>query len=132
MGVPYSVFRTTAATGAAPGEGVEGVAVAATVYSTAWSITNGDGFSLQVEWTGTPTGNLQLWYSNKRLPDVADDDDWIQDTTFGTAGNVALGGAAGKFGDNVGNAKAKWWRFKLATGGSSGTLFGWVTTQRTA
>jgi hypothetical protein len=132
MGLPYSVFRTTAATGAAPGGGVEGVASAATNYSTPWSISNGDGFSLHVEWTGTASGNLQLWYTNKPFPVLSTDADWDQDATFGTAGNVALGGAPGKFGDNVGNAKARWWRFKQSGGGGTGVISGWVTTQRTA
>jgi hypothetical protein len=85
---------------------------------------------VQAEWTGTAGGNLQVWYSVKPQPDRSSDADWIQDTNFGTAGSVALGGAPGKYGDNVGNAKARWWRFKLASGSGSGTLFAWVHLQR--
>jgi len=123
--VPVFLTRTTDACAVAK----EGVAVAATLYSSPWSVGGGSGFSLHAEWTGTAAGNLQLWFSDKPNPVLTSDADWNQDTTFGTSGNVALGGAAGKYGDNVGNARARWWRFKLASGASSGTLFSWVTLQ---
>lgn len=125
MAQPISVFKTRDTGASAPAR--DGTAVAATVYSEPWSCSKADGFSLHLEWTGTGTGNLQLWWSSKPDANRATDADWHQDATFGTAGNVALGGAAGKFGDNVGNAKGKLWRVKLASGASSGTLFGWAT-----
>lgn len=116
----YSVFQTS--DGTAMGKRTPGVAVAATNYSDPWSGTRADGCSATVDWTGTASGNLQLWYTNKKDPNRATDTDWRQDLTFGTVGNVALGGAAGTFGDNVGNAKARWWRFKVSGGGGTGVI----------
>lgn len=127
--MPYQVFRTSE--GAALGRRNIGAAVAATVYSDPWSCAQGDGFSVHVEWTGTAGGNLQLWYTSNPDADRATDNDWFQDTDWGTAGNVALGGAPGKYGDNAGNAKAKFFRFKLASGTGTGIIRGYVTAPRT-
>lgn len=131
MSQPISLFTTRENGNTAPSR--EGTAVAATVYSDVFSCSHTEGgYSLHIEWTGTPTGNLQLWYTNKPNPDPASDADWDQDTTFGTAGNVALGGAAGKFGVLNGLAKARYLRLKLASGVAPGTLFAWVTRNRTS
>jgi hypothetical protein len=124
----YSVFQTS--DGTAMGKRTPGVAVAATVYSDPWSGIRADGASMSVDWTGTAAGNLQLWFSNKKEPNRANDTDWRQDTTFGTAGNVALGGAPGTFGDNMGNAKARWWRLKLSGGSGSGIITAEVCVPR--
>lgn len=126
MAKSYSVFVTRSADACAVAR--DGVAVAATVYSEPWTGRAG-GHATHVEWTGTASGNLQLFYATKPNPSLVDDNDWFQDLNFGTAGSVALGGAPGKYGDNAENAKATLWRFKIAGGGGAGVARGWATPQ---
>lgn len=116
----YHVFKTETAD--AMGTRTDGKAVAATTYSEPWSGSRAQGGSCTVDWTGTASGNLQLWFSNKKSPNFANDTDWRQDANFGTAGSVALGGAPGSHGDNWGNAFARWWRFKVSGGGGTGVI----------
>lgn len=120
----YSVFNngsTTDANAPAP-EGK--VNPTGTVYSSMWSGYFRDGYGLHVQYTGTLTGTLTLWMSDKRNPSEADDSDWVQDTTFSPT-NPA--GAAGKFRDDGGNAKALRKRLKYVHSSGAGTLFGYVT-----
>lgn len=105
----------------------DGVPIAATVYSEPFHCRKGDSFAFQVEWTDAPTGDLQLFWSDKPSPVMTTDADWNQDLGFGTAGSYALGGAPGKYADHIGNAKSRWYHFKVATGGGTGEVLGWVT-----
>lgn len=124
----YSIYNTAdTRTGVAQ----EGVAVSSTTtyYSGKISGKHADGYGLHVQYTGTPTGTLTLWMSDKPLPSETDDADWVQDTGFSPT-NPA--GAAGKFRDDTSNAKAGWKRLKYVNASGSGTLFAWVNTPRTA
>lgn len=124
MAVSYEIFKTQPADSGAPRQSGVAVSSTTTYYSDPWSKGGADGHSIQLEWTGTPTGTFTLWYSNKPNPDRSSDADWIQDTTF-TPVNPA--GAASKMGDNVANFKANLKRIKYVNASGSGNLFGYVT-----
>lgn len=93
-----------------------------TYYSAVFSAPYCLGFSISMEWTGTPTGTFTLWFSNKDNPILTTDADWNQDTTFAPT-NPA--GAAGSMGDGgVGNAQAGKWRVKYVNASGTGVLTG--------
>lgn len=110
---------------------IEGVAVSSTntYYSQVWHAHHATAYSLTQYYTGTLTGTFTLWYTDKRNPNLANDDDWVQDTTFSPT-NPA--GAAGKFGDQAGSFPALKKRLKYVNASGSGTLTGRVTSQRSA
>lgn len=124
MAASYSIYGTVP-TGDSAAPRVDGVAVSGTdtYYSKTFGGAGSDGYSLQLEWTGTPTGVFTLWYANKPHPDEADDDDWVQDTGF-TPSNPA--GSADSMGDNAANFKANVKRIKYVNASGSGVLYGWV------
>lgn len=121
---PNSIYRTADAAGGGAAPSKNGVAVSSTntAYSTPWSYAT---FGLHLEWTGTPTGVLTFWMSDKEQPDLTSDADWVQDTGFAPT-NPA--GSAGKMRDDVANANARWKRIKYVNASGSGTLFGFVTS----
>lgn len=105
-----------------PGVNVTG---AATYYGNAVG-GSGVGQSIHVRWTGTPTGTLTLWYTNKRDPDFTTDTDWDQDTSS-TLANPA-GSADGTFMDSM-NTNARWRRLKYVNASGSGFLTGEIRTR---
>lgn len=109
------------------GTQTEGVAVSSTstYYSLAWSSEYGTKGSVGIFWTGTPTGALTLWFSDKAKPSLTDDTDWHQDTSESFTDPA---GSASKTGDNWSNANAKWWRLKYVNAGGSGVLSAFITT----
>ena len=115
----YRMFTTVDST--PMGNVTDGVAVTGTntYYSTKWTAQWSDVWAMMITWSGTPTGTLTLWASDKEAPSEADDTDWVQDTTFSPT-NPA--GSAGKFRDNVANGAARWWRLKYVNSSGSGTL----------
>lgn len=98
-----------------------GLAVA---YSSVFGAAGSQSQSVQLEWSGTPTGVFTLWYSNKMHPSLADDTDWIEDTDFAPT-NPA--GSASKMGDNSTIIPANLKRIKYVHASGAGTLKGWVT-----
>lgn len=125
MANPFAIFVTRSATDpqAASAEGVT-VTGTNTYYSKVWGARDSDGHGLQLSWTGTPTGTLTMWCSDKPHPSEVDDADWVQDATW-TPTNPA--GAASKFRDDAGNMKAYRKRIKYVNAAGSGVLFGWVS-----
>jgi hypothetical protein len=107
----------------------DGVAVSSTntFYSDTWTGEDADGYSLSVFYTGTPTGTFTLWFTDKPLPDPANDNDWIQDATF-TPVNPA--GAAGKFGVPAGTQRGYRKRLKYVNASGSGSIFAYATVAR--
>lgn len=121
MAATYSLYNTREANGVFTPLKVPGTAVTGT--NTYYSDPIGpraDGFGYHFEWTGTPTGTLTMWRSNKPTPDPSTDNDWVQISTF-TATNPA--GSAGKFGDEINFTNYKQYRFKYVNASGSGTLF---------
>lgn len=94
-----------------------------TQYSRAWSAGYAQVWALHYQWTGTPTAAVTLWASCFPTPDLANDNDWVQDTSF-TLTQPA--GSAGKHLQEVGNSGAKWYRLKIVTSGGAGTITGYV------
>lgn len=128
MATPCSLFNTRSLTD--PGANIsEGVAVSSTdtYYSDWWTGEDSDGYALQVEYSGTPTGAFTLWMSDKRNPSRADDTDWVQDTGFAPTDPA---GAAGKFRDDASNAKAFRKRLKYVNASGAGTIKAWATVPR--
>jgi len=120
MSATYSLYNTRQVDPALPFK-VPGIAVSGT--TTYYSDPIGprvQGFGYHFEWTGTPTGTLTLWRSNKTNPDLTSDTDWIQVTSF-TPTNPA--GSASKFGDEITFTNFKLYRFKYVNASGSGTLF---------
>ena len=125
MAVPYSIFNTRSATdpGARDAVGVS-VLGTPTIYSDMWTGESADGFNLTVFTTGTLTGTFTMWMTDKPSPDQTNDTDWVQDTTFAPT-NPA--GAAVKFMDAAGNAKAYRKRLKYVNASGTGVITAYVT-----
>lgn len=129
MAFPYQIFNTRSATDPAAYT-QDGVAVSSTntYYSEMWSGEDADGQGLMLFWTGTPTGTLTMWATDKDNPILTSDADWVQDTTW-TPTNPA--GSASKFRTDSGNFKAFRKRVKYVNASGSGVLFGRVTVPKT-
>ncbi len=100
-----------------------GLTLSGTQYSSAWTAGNAPNFSIHLEFTGTPTTAVTLWKSNKPNPNVANDNDWVQDTDVTFTG--AAGAAAKEF-KEVGNSGGAQYRLKLVTSGGSGKASCWI------
>src|SRR5688572_15686365 len=101
--MPNIPIYTTHATDAV-GTMTDGVAVSSTTtyYSALISGNQSDGMGIHLQWTGTPTGTFTLWMSDKAKPSLADDADWVEDTSFSPS-NPA--GSPSKMRDDTANAK---------------------------
>lgn len=132
MAAPYSIFNTRGgASGTDPGapdRDFVNVSGTPTIYSDAWTGEDSDGYGLTVFTTGTLTGTFTLWMTDKPLPTTATDADWVQDTSF-VPTNPA--GAAVKFRDDLGNAKAHKKRLKYVGAAGAGTIQGFVNFTKT-
>lgn len=125
MPTPYSLFTTRSATD--PGaRDITGVSVSGTptIYSDMFSGESSDGYALTLFTTGTLTGTWTLWMTDNPNPQLGNDNDWVQDTTFAPT-NPA--GAASKFRDDGGNAKAYRKRLKYVNASGTGVITGWAT-----
>lgn len=121
------LYMTPAASDPGYGYTTEGITLAGTQYSS--KITNRfQGVQVHLIWTGTPTCDVTLWGSNVEDPDESDDTDWTADSDWGTAGTLALGGAAGDYGKKLEGA-FRWYRLKSVLGAGAGTLRGVATVQ---
>jgi len=128
MAAPFSIFNTRSATDpGAPAFNFVAVSGTPTVYSETWSGEDSDGSGLTIFTTGTLTGTFTLWMTDKPLPDLTADTDWVQDTSF-TPTNPA--GAAVKFRDDLGNAKSHKKRVKYVNASGSGNIQGFVTVPK--
>jgi len=127
MATPYSIFRTQPADSFAPPTAGVTVSGTNTYYSKTWGAADSDGHGLQVVWSGTPTGTLSMWCSDKPYPSETDDTDWVQDTSW-VPTNPA--GSAGKFRDDAGNMKAYRKRLKYVNASGTGLLEAFVTVPR--
>lgn len=128
----YTLFSTS--DGSVMDKRTPGVAVTGTntYYSKPVSSEWGDGFSLHLQWTGTPTGDFTVWRTNKPDANPLTDADWSQDLSFGTSGVLATGGVANNNSVSAQNAKNKLWRVKYVNASGTGTVFCWATGNRTA
>lgn len=117
--MPYPLFSTAPVT--------DGVAVtgAGTTYSAPIRLTEASGFATQLAWTGTPTGALTLWASNKETPNFATDADWVQITT--TIPQPA--GAAGNGAHEV-STRFAMLRYKYVAASGTGVLFAYASVPR--
>ena len=125
----YKIFQTQSSTDANAPQ-VEGVVnPTGTVYSSAVTGRHADGYGLTIITTGTLTGTFTLWMTDKPNPNLANDNDWVQDATFAPT-NPA--GSAVSFRDDASNAKSMYKRIKYVHSSGTGTIFGYVNVPRTA
>lgn len=130
MARPISVFKAIEATDPlAPYK--DGVAVSSTntYYSKMWGGGDTDGYSLSVFYTGTMSGALTLWTTDKPNPDETSDADWIEDTLFTS---TDPSGGPDKFKDDAANSKAFYKRLKYVNAAASGVIYAYVTVPTTA
>lgn len=122
--VNKQLYYTQAA--GARGQLTDGVSVSgtSTYYSVPYSGDDGDAVHCVATSTSSLTGTWTLWYSGMPNPDLADDDDWLQDTGFAPT-NPA--GASASFVDNTANSKTLWKRLKYVNSSGTGTIKAWVT-----
>lgn len=100
-----------------------------TYYSQPIGVPDGEAVSFQVYFTGTMQGEMTLWYTNKRNPNLATDADWVEDTTF--TDNDPAGSNIKDF-YTVGNLTCRAARLKYVNASGSGTweVWGTVATRR--
>jgi hypothetical protein len=117
----FSLFNTSdPADSAAPL--ARGVAVSSTNTYYSKKASGSMELSLQMEWTGTPTGAITIQGSNRAEPDETTDDDWFTITPT-TAPASPAGSASATFGE-VNDVNCKWKRVKYVNASGSGTLSG--------
>lgn len=125
MALPQKLF-VTRATGDSAAPPTNGVAVSSTTtyYSKMWSGGDSAAYSLQVAWTGTPTGTFTLQVSNVPNPDESTDTDWKTSTEV-TVVNPA--GSASSFLVSTTASPHMKKRLKYVNASGSGTITGYVT-----
>jgi hypothetical protein len=104
----------------------DGVAVSSTTtyYSKKISLALTQGnYSIQLAWTGTPTGAFTLWSSDEAEPSEADDTAWTQVTW--TSSDPA--GSPGKQRTDASGKGYRWLRIKYVNASGSGTVTGRAT-----
>jgi hypothetical protein len=99
---------------------MDAVSTAADAYSEPISLNRDSTFSLQVEWTGTPTGVLKLEFSNKQNPASGVSSDWVTDTAYTFPANPA-GGASNTF-EQWSGAGSAWVRLWYDRTSGTGTM----------
>lgn len=99
-----------------------GVAVSSTNTYYSGKISGSVELSLQLSWTGTPTGTFTVQGSDKAEPDVTTDTDWYTITPTTAPSNPA-GSASSTFG-RVNDFNCKWKRVKYVNASGSGVLSG--------
>lgn len=122
MAATFSLYNTRDAAGGGAAPRTPGVAVtgANTYYSDLIGMDQlNRGYHFW--WTGTPTGVLTRWESDKEDPILTSDADWVADATFAPT-NPA--GAAASFRGVTIARPARWVRYKYVNSAGSGVLFG--------
>lgn len=117
----FSLFNTLTSTGAAA-HYTRGVAVSSTNTYYSQKISGSAYLSLQLSWTGTPTGVFTVWGSDKLEPNEANDTDWYAITPTQAPTNPA--GAAASTSGRVNEFNCLWKRVKYVNASGTGTLSG--------
>lgn len=119
--ISYRLFNTEQELGL-PGT-KDGVAVSSTntYYSRAVHPGDAGAVSFQASWTGTPTGTITVWATDKPDADLSNDNDWIQvtDTLTDPAGS------ASKTRQDI-TCRATAVRLKYVNASGSGVLFAYA------
>lgn len=124
MSLPQKLF-VTRASGDSAAPTTNGVSVSSTnvYYSKMWSGGDSASYSVQVSWTGTPTGTFVFQVSDKPNPIETTDADWVTSTEI-TVVNPA-GSASGFLLSSVASPHSKK-RFKYTNASGSGVITGYV------
>ncbi len=97
--------------------------ITADAYSNKFHIKHGSNWSAHFVYTGTLSGTIELWASNKPKPSEANDTDWVKNATF-TVTNPA--GGSDKAFIEVGNSSGYHYRFKYVDTSGTGSIEAWV------
>ncbi len=119
----HELFLTLSSTGAAA-HLTSGVAVSATNTYYSAKISGSNYLSLQLAWTGTPTGTFTVQGSDKEIPNEASDTDWYSITPTQAPSNPA--GSAAATSGRVNEFNSRWKRIKYVNASGSGTLTGYA------
>ncbi len=124
MALPQKLFVTPSATdSAAPYTNSVAVTGANTYYSKMWSGGDSVAYSIQVVWTGTPTGTFTLQVSDKPNPIETTDADWVTSTEVAVVNPT---GAAGQFLISTTASPHMKKRLKYVNSAGSGVLTGYA------
>lgn len=124
MALPQKLFVTPSGTDAnAPVTTGVAVSGASTYYSKMWSGGDSAAYSIQVVWTGTPTGTFTLQVSDKPNPIETSDADWVTSTEVAV---VNPAGAAGQFLVSTTVSPHMKKRLKYVNSAGSGTITGFA------
>lgn len=80
-----------------------------------------------VDGAGGATSAMTVWYSNVPDPDVANDNDWVQDTTVGTIDLTVTGAKL----QNIGNVFSAWVMIKAVVATSTANVRQFVRVEGT-
>lgn len=128
MSTSFSIYNTRSATDpGAPTLNFVAVSGTPTIYSELIAGLDSDGMGVTFFTTGTLTGTWTAWVTDKPNPGLADDTDWVQDTTFVP---VNPAGATSKFRDDSANSKGYHKRFKYVNTSGTGNIQGFATVPK--
>lgn len=118
VGTTATVYAILAATGYSPSERLP---------------QRGGRFGIHLIWpnTGAPNGSFSLQYSLMEMPDEADDNDWVTDTSVSVIGSsLTVAGAAGNTIIIAGNVPpGGWYRIKWTRTSGTLSVAAWSTDQ---
>lgn len=117
----FSLFNALTSTGAAA-HYTRGVAVSSTNTYYSSKISGSAYLSLQLAWTGTPTGTFTVQGSDKVAPVESTDTDWFTITPTQAPANPA--GSATATSGRVNEFNCLWKRVKYVNASGTGTLTG--------
>lgn len=105
-----------------------GVSVSSTntYYSKIIGGSHSTSKATHIWWTGTPNGTLTKWHSDKVAPSLADDTDWVEDSSYDPTDPA---GSATGFREEKTGVSARWTRYKYVNASGTGVLYGRVTSQ---
>lgn len=92
-----------------------------TARSTPLSHRGHSGLSYHIVWTGSSvTATLKVYASNKPVPDVTDEDDWVEQTDIAITGPTTSN--AGSAAVTAGNCNFLWYKLVVTRSAGSGTF----------
>jgi hypothetical protein len=97
---------------------------AGTKYSNKMMLSTAGQLAFTLETTGTLAGTFTLWYSDEDQPGLADDTDWVQDSTI-TFTQPA--GSATHIKYAVTDIPGAWYRIKYVHTSGTGSLKGYAS-----
>lgn len=115
----YRMFDTRDASGYS----LDGIAASGTQYTHPIPVDESATLGFTLQSTGTLSGTFTLWYTDEPNPSLADDTDWVQDTSWVP---VNPAGSATKTKYSIEGIRARFARVKHVASGGAGNLLGYA------